>query len=77
MIEILGIKVSIEALTFLVLFVAGEVLALSPAKSNSIVQLLQNLLRTVKPARREDEKVEAIKSKLLAIYDEVKELQTK
>lgn len=77
MIEILGIKVSIEALTFLVLFVAGEVLALSPAKSNSIVQLLQNLLRTVKPARREDEKVEAIKSKLLAIYDEVKELENK
>ena len=77
MIEILGIKVSIEALTFLVLFVAGEVLALSPAKSNSIVQLLQNLLRTVKPARREDEKVEAIKSKLLAIYDEVKALETK
>lgn len=77
MIEILGIKVSIEALTFLVLFVAGEVLALSPAKSNSIVQLLQNLLRTVKPARREDEKVEAIKSKLLAIYDEVKALENK
>ena len=77
MIEILGIKISIEALVFLVLFVVDEVLTLSPAKSNSIVQLLQNLLRTVKPARREDEKVEAIKSKLLAIYEEVKELETK
>jgi hypothetical protein len=77
MIELFGIKVSIEALVFVVLFVVDEVLALSPAKSNSIVQLLQNLLRTVKPARREDEKVEVIKSKLLAIYDEVKELQAK
>lgn len=77
MIEILGIKVSIEALIFFALFIVDEVLTLSPAKSNSIVQLLQNLLRTVKPARREDEKVEAIKTKLLAIYDEVKELQTK
>ncbi len=52
MIELFGIKVSIEALIFVVLFVVDEVLALSPAKSNSIVQLLSNLLRTVKPARR-------------------------
>lgn len=77
MIEILGIKISIEALIFLALFIVDEVLTLSPAKSNSIVQLLQNLLRTVKPARREDEKVEAIKTKILAIYDEVKALETK
>jgi hypothetical protein len=77
MIELFGIKVSIEALVFVVLFVVDEVLALSPAKSNSIVQLLQNILRTIKPARREDEKVEVIKSKLLAIYDEVKDLQEK
>lgn len=77
MIELFGIKVSIEALIFVALFIVDEVLALSPAKSNSIVQLLQNLLRTIKPARQEDEKVEVIKSKLLAIYDEVKDLQAK
>jgi hypothetical protein len=77
MIELFGIKVSIEALIFVVLFVVDEVLALSPAKSNSIVQLLSNLLRTVKPARREDEKVEAIKDKLLSVYEEVKKLQAK
>ena len=77
MIELFGIKVSIEALIFVVLFVVDEALALSPAKSNSIVQLLSNLLRTVKPARREDEKVEAIKDKLLSIYEEVKQLQAK
>jgi hypothetical protein len=77
MIELFGIKVSIEALIFVVLFVVDEALALSPAKSNSIVQLLSNLLRTVKPARREDEKVEAIKDKLLSVYEEVKKLQAK
>jgi hypothetical protein len=77
MIEFLGIKISVEALVFLILFIVDEVLTLSPAKSNSLAQLFLSLIRTIKPARREDEKVEVIKSKLLAIYDEVKDLQEK
>lgn len=62
MIELLGIKVAYETLAFVALFAASEIVALTPLKANSIIQLLQGLVATVKPVRTEDEKVAAVKA---------------
>jgi hypothetical protein len=61
MIEVLGIKLSYEALAFLGAFIASEVIGASSLKSNSVVQLLIGLLETVKPLRKEDDKIEEIR----------------
>jgi hypothetical protein len=61
MLTILGIKVSIETITFFVLFLASEVVGESKFKSNGIVQLLANAVGALKPLRKEDDKIEQIK----------------
>ena len=57
MIEILGVKLSIEAVGFLAAFVASEVIGSSKLKENSIAALAKSLIDTLKPSRKEDEKV--------------------
>lgn len=61
MIEILGIKLSYEALTFFAAFLASEIIGASKLKSNSIVQLLLGVVETLKPVRKEDDKIAAIR----------------
>ena len=61
MLTILGIKVSYETLVFFGLFIASEVLAVSPLKENSIVQLLRNGIGALKPLRKEDDQIEKVK----------------
>jgi hypothetical protein len=61
MLTIFGIKVSIETVTFFVLFLASEVVGESKFKSNGIVQLLANAVGALKPLRKEDDKIEQIK----------------
>jgi hypothetical protein len=61
MLTIFGIKVSIETITFFVLFLASEVIGESKFKSNGIVQLLANAVGALKPLRKEDDKIEQIK----------------
>jgi hypothetical protein len=73
MIEILGIKFTYEALTFLVLFTASEILPLTPLKDNSITQLILHASRTLKPFRKEDEKVARIRAQLREIEKQLKE----
>ena len=74
MIEILGIKLSYEALGFILAFVASEVIGESKLKENSMAALVKSLIDTLKPARKEDEKVAAIKAKLEALTYELKTL---
>ena len=74
MIEILGIKLSYEALGFIVAFVASEVIGESKLKENSIAALAKSLIDTLKPARKEDEKVEALRGKVEELVDELKRL---
>ena len=52
MLTIFGIKVSIETITFFVLFLASEVVGESKFKSNGIVQLLANAVGALKPLRK-------------------------
>ena len=61
MIEILGVKIGYEALAFLVAFVASEVIGASKLKENSVAQLAKSLIDTLKPSRKEDEKVAEVK----------------
>jgi hypothetical protein len=61
MLTIFGIKVSIETITFFVLFLASEIIGESKFKSNGIVQLLANAVGALKPLRKEDDKIEQIK----------------
>ena len=74
MIEILGIKLSYEALGFIIAFVASEVIGESKLKENSMAALVKSLIDTLKPARKEDEKVAAIRAKLEALTNELKTL---
>ena len=61
MIEILGVKLSLEAIGFLAAFLASEVIGSSKLKENSIAQLAKTLIDTLKPSRKEDEKVAEIR----------------
>lgn len=61
MIEILGVKLSLEAIGFLAAFVASEVIGSSKLKENSIAQLAKSLIDTLKPSRKEDEKIAEIR----------------
>ena len=74
MIEILGVKLSYEALAFLAAFVASEVIGSSKLKENSVAQLIKTLIDALKPVRQEDEKVAALKAKVEALTAELKEL---
>jgi len=61
MIEILGVKLSMEALGFLAAFVASEVIGSSKLKENSIAQMIKTLIDNLKPMRKEDEKVAEVR----------------
>ena len=74
MIEILGIKFSFEALGFIAAFVASEVIGESKLKENSIAALIKSLIDTLKPARKEDEKVAALRARVEELVEELKGL---
>ena len=61
MLTILGAKVSIETVGFFVLFIVSEVIGNSRLKSNSLVQLLATLVNGLKPLRKEDDQIDAIR----------------
>ena len=61
MLTILGAKVSIETVGFFVLFITSEVIGSSKLKSNSVVQLLATLVNGLKPLRKEDDQIDAIR----------------
>lgn len=75
MIEILGIKLSYEALGFFVAFIASEVIgANKKLKNNSVAGLVKTIVDGQRPFRKEDDKINAIKAKVAAIYEEIESL---
>ena len=74
MIEILGVKLSLEAIAFIAAFVASEVIAASPLKENSLAQLVKSLIDTLKPARKEDEKVSEVKKAAVLLAETLRRL---
>jgi hypothetical protein len=71
MIEIVGVKLSYEAVAFLGLFIFDELVPYLPIKGNNIVQVIQGLTQQVKIFRKEDDTVRAVKAKLKEIQREV------
>ena len=74
MIEVLGVKLTYEGIAFLLAFVASEVIGSSKLRENSVAQLVKTLIDTLKPARKEDEKVAELKAKAEALLAELKQL---
>lgn len=74
MIEILGIKITYEALGFLGAFVLSEVIGASKLKNNSVAGLVKSIIDGQRPFRHEDDKINAIKIRLAELYNEVQTL---
>lgn len=74
MIEIYGVKLSVEVATFFMLFLIDELLPYLPVKGNNFVQVVQGLIGQLKFFRKEDDAIRAVKSKLQEIQDEVNRL---
>ena len=74
MISILGISVAWETIGFIAAFVASEVIGSSNLKENSVAALAKNLIDSMKPMRKEDEKVDAIRRRIEEVSAELKSL---
>lgn len=75
MIEILGVKLSYEAVGFFVAFIASEVIGSNKKlKNNSVAGLVKTIIDGQRPFRKEDDKINAIKAKVAAIYEEIESL---
>ena len=74
MIEILGVSIAWESIGFLAAFIASEVIGETKLKENSIAALVKSLIDTLKPARKEDEKVADIKRRLEELTVELRQL---
>jgi len=74
MIEILGVKLTYEALGFLAAFIVSEVIGVSKLKENSVAQLIKNLIDTQRPHRKEDDKVVAIRERVEELLNDLKAL---
>ena len=72
MIEILGIKLSYEAIVFLLAFAASEYIGESKLKESSVFGLIKRLIDSLKGLRTEDEKVEEIKGKIDELVEEIR-----
>ena len=74
MIEILGVKLTYEAIGFLAAFIVSEVIGISKLKENSVAQLIKNLIDTQRPHRTEDDKVVAIRERVEELLNDLKAL---
>ena len=74
MIEILGVKLTYEAVGFLAAFIVSEVIGVSKLKENSVAQLVKNLIDTQRPHRKEDDKVVAIRARVEELLNDLKAL---
>lgn len=63
MITILGISLTYEALGFFLLFISSELIGANPAlKENSVCQFILSFAKISQFGRKEDDKLEEIKS---------------
>lgn len=71
MIEFFGIKLSIEAAAFLVLFLVDELIPFLPIKGNNFVQVAQGIIGQLKLFRKEDDAIRALKVKIEELKEEI------
>ena len=73
MIELFGIKLTYDVLFAFVLFLSSEYIGANPKiKASSISQLIIQAAQTLKPFRKEDDKIARIKAQIAAIEKELK-----
>lgn len=75
MIEILGLQLTYEAVAFLVLFLFDEALPHLPVKGNNLLQFVSGVVGALKPHRKEDEVLKAIKEELSSLHNEIEEVK--
>lgn len=71
MIEFFGIKLSVEAAAFLVLFLVDELIPFLPVKGNNFVQVAQGIIGQLKLFRKEDDSIRALKVKIEELKEEI------
>jgi hypothetical protein len=71
MIEFFGIKLSVEAAAFLVLFLVDELIPFLPVKGNNFVQVAQGIIGQLKLFRKEDDAIRALKVKIEELKEEI------
>jgi accessory gene regulator protein AgrB len=71
MIEFFGIKLSVEAAAFLVLFLVDELIPFLPVKGNNFVQVAQGIIGQLKLFRKEDDAIRALKVKIEELKEEL------
>jgi accessory gene regulator protein AgrB len=71
MIEFFGIKLSVEAAAFLVLFLVDELIPFLPVKGNNFVQVAQGIIGQLKLFRKEDDAIRALKVKIEELKQEI------
>ena len=74
MIEVLGLKLTYEAVVFLALFILSEVIGASKLKENAVFQLVKNAIDSFRGVRKEDEVVEGVKEAIEGAAKAVKGL---
>ncbi len=74
MIELFGVSIAWESLGFLAAFIASEVIGETKLKENSIAALAKSLIDTLKPARKEDEKVAELRRRVEELTQELRSL---
>ena len=74
MIEFYGIKLSVEAAAFLILFLLDELVPYLPIKGNSLIQVAQGIVGQLKLFRKEDDAIRSVKAMLAEIQKEVNRL---
>jgi hypothetical protein len=74
MIEILGVKIGLEAGLFIIAFAASEVIGESKLKENSILGLVKSLIDSLRDSRTEDEKVVEVKEAAVEFVESLKDL---
>jgi len=74
MIEFFGIKLSVEAAAFLVLFLFDELVPYLPIKGNNLIQVAQGVIGQLKLFRKEDDAIRALKVKIEEIQKEISRL---
>jgi hypothetical protein len=74
MIEFFGIKLTVEAAGFLILFLFDELVPYLPIKGNNIIQVAQGIVGQLKLFRKEDDSIRALKAKVEDIKKELERL---
>ena len=72
MIEIFGITLAWETIAWVAAFAASEVIGTSSLKENSVAAVAKSLIDRMRPIRREDEKVTAIRARIEELTEELK-----